>query len=133
MKAIRVHTPGGPEAMKFEEIPDPVPGPGQVVVQIEAAGVNFVDIYNRSGLYKNPVPFQLGQEASGIVELTSPDVHEVKRGDRVAYQGVAGAYAEYAAVPAMRVVKVPDGLSTRTAAAALLQGMTAHYLSHSTY
>ena len=133
MKAIRVHGPGGPEVLRLEEIPPPVPGPGQVLVKIEAAGVNFVDVYQRTGLYKVPLPFTPGQEAAGTVTVVGPGVTDPEVGDRVAYTGVLGAYAEYAVVPADRVVVLPEGVSVKQGAAAMLQGMTAHYLATSTY
>jgi NADPH:quinone reductase len=133
MKAIRVHAPGGPEVLQFEDIPDPVPAEGQAVVRIEAIGVNFIDTYHRTGLYKVPMPFTLGQEAAGTVEAVGPGVTGITAGDRVAYTGVMGAYAEKAAVPADRLVKLPEGLSAREGAAAMLQGLTAHYLACSTY
>jgi NADPH2:quinone reductase len=133
MKAIRVHAPGGPEALRLEDVPQPVPGPGQVLVKIEAAGVNFIDVYQRSGLYRLATPFTLGQEAAGVVVAVDPGVSDVKLGSRVAYTGVQGAYAEFAAVPADRLVQLSDGLGTKQGAAALLQGMTAHYLTSSTY
>jgi len=134
MKAIRIHSLGGPEVLRCKEIPDPEPGPGQALVRIETAGLNFIDVYFRTGLYKGPVPpFVLGQEAAGTVAALGPGVTEVAVGDRVAYIGVHGAYAELAAVPAARLVKLPDGVSTRQGAAAMLQGITAHYLACSTY
>jgi len=133
MKTIRVHAPGGPEALQFEETERPAPGPGQVLVKIEAAGVNFIDIYQRTGHYKVPLPFIPGQEAAGIVAAVGPGVAEPRVGDRVAYATVLGAYAEYAVVPADRVVGLPDGVSAKQGAAAMLQGMTAHYLATSTY
>jgi len=133
MKAIRVHAPGGPEALRYEDVPRPTPGPGQVLVKIEAAGLNFIDVYQRNGHYKVPVPFTLGQEAAGHVAAVGPGVAERKVGDRVAYTTILGAYAEYAAVPADRVVVLPDGVSTKQGAAAMLQGLTAHYLATSTY
>jgi NADPH2:quinone reductase len=134
MKAIRIHQLGGPEVLTYEDAPDPQPGQGQALVRIEAAGVNFIDVYFRTGLYKGPVPpFVPGQEGAGRVVALGPGVTEVEVGDRVAYTGVQGAYAELAAVPAARLVKLPAGVSTRQGAAAMLQGMTAHYLTHSTY
>ncbi len=134
MRAIRVHAPGGPEVMQLEEIPDPTAGPGEAIVKIEAAGVNFIDVYFRTGHYKGAAfPLTLGQEAAGVVESVADGVTEVAPGDRVAYTGVHGAYAERAAVPAARLVKLPDEITTRQGAAAMLQGMTAHYLSHDTY
>jgi len=133
MKAIRVHTPGGAEALRLEDVPEPKPEAGQAVVKIEAAGVNFIDVYQRTGLYKVPLPFTLGQEAAGSVAAVGPGVTEPKVGDRVAYTSILGAYAEYAVVPADRLVVLPDGVSTKQGAAAMLQGMTAHYLATSTY
>src|SRR5437870_10132917 len=133
MKAIRVHTPGGPEALRYEEIERAAPGPSQVLVKIEAAGVNFIDIYQRTGHYKVPLPVTLGQEAAGTVSAVGPGVAEPKVGERVAYASLLGAYAEYAVVPADRVVVLPDGVSTKQGAAVMLQGMTAHYLATTTY
>jgi NADPH2:quinone reductase len=134
MKAIRVHTLGGPEALQFEDIPEPQPKEGEAVVRIEAAGLNFIDCYFRTGLYKGAaLPFTLGQEAAGTVTAVGAGVTEVAVGDRVAYAGVQGAYAELAAVPAARLVKLPAGVSTRQGAAAMLQGLTAHYLACSTF
>lgn len=133
MKAIRVHEVGGPDVLQYEEIPLPSPGPGQVVVKVEAIGLNFIDCYVRSGLYKTALPFTPGMEAAGTVTATAPGVTEVRTGDRVAYAPHIGAYAEYAAVPAERLVKLPAGMDSRSAAATMLQGMTAHYLAISTY
>lgn len=133
MKAVRVHTPGGVDALRYEDVPTPTPKAGEALVKIEAVGINFIDIYIRSGLYKNPLPLTLGQEGAGVVEAVGPDVTEVKVGDRVAYSGVPGSYAEYAVVPAARLVQRPDGIDAKMGAAAMLQGMTAHYLAHSTY
>jgi NADPH2:quinone reductase len=133
MKAIRVHELGGPDVLRYEEIPLPTPGPGQVVVKVEAIGLNFIDCYVRSGLYKTALPFTPGMEAAGTVTATAPDVTEVRTGDRVAYAPHIGAYAEYAAVPAERLVKLPAGMDSHSAAATMLQGMTAHYLAVSTY
>ncbi|HKD16229.1 MAG TPA: quinone oxidoreductase [Thermoanaerobaculia bacterium] len=133
MKAIRLHAPGGPEALRFEDLPDPQPKAGEAVVRVEAAGVNFIDVYHRTGLYKAEMPVTLGQEGAGTVLAVGPDVREVAPGDRVAWYFAHGAYAEQAAVPANRLVKLPEGVSTREGAAAMLQGMTAHYLASSTY
>ena len=133
MKAIRVHSPGGSEALRYEDVPQPAPGAGQVLVTVEAAGVNFVDVYQRTGLYKVALPFTLGQEAAGVVTAVGSGVSEVKVGDRVAYCHVMGAYAEYAVVPADRIVRLPEGVSTQQGAAAMLQGMTAYYLASATY
>jgi NADPH2:quinone reductase len=134
MKAIRIHQTGGPEALRFEDVPDPEPQAGQALVRIEAAGVNFVDVYFRTGLYKGPpLPFVAGQEAAGTVAAVGPGVAEVAVGDRVAWVGIHGAYAQLAVVPAARLVKLPDGVSTHQGAAAMLQGITAHYLATSTH
>jgi len=133
MKAVRVHAPGGPEAMKLEDVPEPTPKAGEAVVKVDAAGLNYIDVYQRSGLYKLDMPLTLGLEAGGTVTAAGQGVTEVKPGDRVAYTGVPGAYAQYAAVPAARLVVLPQGVSTRQGAAAMLQGMTAHYLACTTY
>jgi NADPH2:quinone reductase len=133
MKAIRVHEVGGPDVLQYEEIPLPSPGLGQVVVKVEAIGLNFIDCYVRSGLYKAALPFTPGMEAAGTVTATAPDITEVRTGDRVAYAPHIGAYADYAVVPAERLVKLPAGMDSRSAAATMLQGMTAHYLATSTY
>jgi NADPH2:quinone reductase len=133
MKAVRVHAPGGPEAMKFEDVPEPTPKAGEAVVKVDAAGLNYIDVYQRSGLYKLDMPLTLGLEAGGTVTAVAPGVTEVKVGDKVAYTGVPGAYAQYATVPAARLVVLPQGVSTRQGAAAMLQGMTAHYLACTTY
>jgi NADPH:quinone reductase len=133
MRAVRVHQFGGPEVLTFEEIPDPQAGPGQAVVRIEAAGVNFIDVYHRTGLYKLPLPLTPGSEGAGVVEAVGPDVEGLKGGDRVAYAMHLGSYAEHAVVPAWRLVPVPRAIESRTAAALMLQGMTAHYLLNSVY
>ncbi|MFB3819443.1 MAG: quinone oxidoreductase [Candidatus Methylomirabilales bacterium] len=133
MRAIRVHAVGGPEVLRLEDIPVPRPGPGQALVQLEAIGLNFIDCYHRSGLYKLPLPFVPGQEAAGRVSALGPGVSGLRVGDRVAYAGTPGAYAEAALVPAERLVPVPEKMEARTAAAVMLQGMTAHYLASSTY
>jgi NADPH2:quinone reductase len=133
MKAIRIHAAGGPEVMRLDDVPQPTPKAGEAVVKVDAAGLNYIDVYFRSGLYKAEYPLTLGLEAGGTVTAVGPNVSEVKVGDKVAYTGVAGAYAEYAAVPAARLVVLPAGVSTRQGAAAMLQGMTAHYLACSTY
>jgi NADPH2:quinone reductase len=133
MKAIRIHAAGGPEVMRLDDVPPPVPKAGEAVVKVDAAGLNYIDVYFRTGLYKAEYPLTLGLEAGGTVTAVGPNVSEVKVGDKVAYTGVAGAYAEYAAVPAARLVVLPAGVSTKQGAAAMLQGMTAHYLACSTY
>ncbi|HEY3027158.1 MAG TPA: quinone oxidoreductase [Pyrinomonadaceae bacterium] len=133
MKAIQVSQVGGPEVLRLVELPIPNPKPNEALVQIKAAGVNFIDVYFREGRYPAPLPFINGQEAAGIVSATGANVINVKVGNRVAYSGALGNYAEYASVPADRLVKIPDKLDFNQAAAAMLQGMTAHYLSHSTY
>ncbi|MBM3748380.1 MAG: quinone oxidoreductase [Acidobacteria bacterium] len=133
MKAILVNSCGGPEKLELAEVPVPAPGPGQALVRIEASGVNFIDIYFRTGLYKADPPIALGMEAAGIVEAVGPGVTEAEPGDRVAYTMCRGSYADYAVVPAWQLVKIPGSLDTRTVAAAMLQGMTAHYLTHSTF
>jgi NADPH2:quinone reductase len=133
MKAIRVHQHGGVEALKYEDIAAPEPGAGQARVKIEAIGLNYIDIYQRTGLYQLQLPLTLGMEGAGVVDAVGPDVKEVKAGDRVAYSMIPGSYAEYAVVPAARLVPLPKNIDSRTAAATMLQGMTAHYLTHSTY
>jgi NADPH:quinone reductase len=133
MKAIYIEQHGGVEALKYGEFDKPVAGAGQVLVKLAASGVNFIDTYHRYGLYKLPLPAVLGTEGAGIVEAVGEGVTAFKPGDRVAYAMARGSYAEYAAVPVNFLVHVPDSLDLRTAAAAMLQGMTAHYLTHSTF
>ena len=133
MKAVRIHAPGGPEVLTYEDAPQPAPKTGEAVVKVDAAGLNYIDVYFRTGAYKGEYPMTLGMEAGGTVSAVAPGVTDVQVGDKVAYTGVPGAYAEYAAVPAARLVKLPAGLSTKQGAAAMLQGMTAHYLACSTY
>jgi NADPH:quinone reductase len=133
MKAILIQQTGGPEVMAVREVPIPEPKSGEALVRVHASGVNFIDIYYREGRYKTELPFIDGQEGAGIVERTGTGVTEVKPGDAVAWCSVLGSYAEYATVPAARLVKVPDGVDLKIAAAVMLQGMTAHYLAHSTY
>ena len=133
MKAIQIKQTGGPEVMELIDLPVPQPKPNEAVVKIAAVGVNFIDVYNREGRYKTPLPFVLGQEAAGVVSAVGSDVREVSVGDRVAYTLALGSYAEYAVVPADKLVKIPSGVSEREAAAAILQGMTAHYLVYDTY
>ncbi len=133
MKRIVVETTGGPEQMKLVDAPKPVPGPKEAVVAVAFTGVNFIDVYFRTGLYKADPPIVLGSEASGTVESVGRDVTEIAPGDRVAYTMVRGSYAEYAAVPAAQLIKIPDDVDFATAAAVMLQGTTAHYLTHSTF
>jgi NADPH:quinone reductase len=133
MKAIQVQKTGGPEVLTVVDVPVPKPKPNEAVVKIAAAGVNFIDVYFREGRYPAPLPFIDGQEAAGTVTEVGSEVKTVKPGDRVAYSNVLGSYAEYAAVPAEKLVRIPDGISEQQAAAAMLQGMTAHYLVYSTY
>jgi NADPH2:quinone reductase len=133
MKAVRVHQYGDPEVLTYEDIPVPEPKAGEARVKIEATGVNYIDIYQRTGLYPLKTPFVLGTEGAGIVDALGADVSEVKKGDRVAYAMIPGSYAEYAVVPAARLVPVPSNIDARAAAALMLQGMTAHYLAYSTY
>lgn len=133
MKAVFVEQTGGPENLKYADMPKPSPAAGQALVKIAASGVNFIDIYFRSGLYPAPPPIVLGSEGAGTVESVGPDVTSLHAGDRVAYAMARGSYAEYAVVPAAQLVKIPDSVDFQTAAAVMLQGMTAHYLTHSTY
>jgi NADPH2:quinone reductase len=133
MKAIQVPKTGGVEVLTFIDLPTPKPKPNEAIVKISAAGVNFIDVYFREGRYPAPPPFILGQEASGVVSEVGRDVKDFKPGERVAYTGITGAYAEYEAVPVDRLVRVPVGITDQQAAAALLQGITAQYLTHSTY
>ena len=133
MRAIQISEVGGPEVLTLADLPVPIPKPNEAVVQIKAAGVNFIDVYFREGRYPTSLPFVNGQEAAGVVTDVGSDVKLVKRGDRVAYTGALGSYAEYAAVPESRLVKIPDELDFEQAAAAMLQGMTAQYLMHSSY
>ena len=133
MRAIRVHEYGGPEVLQLEEVTLPEPGGGEALVTVEAAGVNFIDVYHRTGLYPGALPFTPGMEAAGVVEAVGPGVYEVEVGDRVAYAMERGSYAERAVVPAWKLVRLPEGLDAEAGAAAMLQGMTAHYLTRSTY
>ncbi len=133
MKAVRVHQYGGPEALKYEDVPLPEPGEGEARVKIEAVGVNFIDIYHRIGRYQGSLPLTLGQEGAGTVDSVGPNVATVKPGDRIAYASAQGSYAEYAIVPEWRLVPIPSKVDSQHAAAVMLQGMTAHYLTHSTY
>jgi NADPH2:quinone reductase len=133
MKAIQVQKTGGPEVLTVVDLPIPKPKPNEAVVKITVSGINFIDVYFREGRYPSPLPLVDGQEAAGTVSEVGSDVKSVKAGDRVAYTGILGSYAEYAVVPADRLVHVPDKITDQQAAAAMLQGMTAHYLVHSTY
>jgi NADPH:quinone reductase len=133
MKAIQVSQTGGPEVLTLVDVPTPTPKPNEALVEIKASGVNFIDVYFREGRYPSPLPFINGQEGAGVVTEVGSEVTTVKVGDRVAYSSSLGSYAEFAAVPAARLVTIPDALSFEQAAAAMLQGMTAHYLLHSSY
>ena len=133
MRAMRIHQPGSAEAIREERIERPTPGPGEALVRVEFAGVNFIDVYKRSGAYKIPLPSTLGEEAAGVVESVGAGVSEVKPGDRVAWASILGAYAEYAVVKSARLVPVAAGVETKVAAAIMLQGMTAHYLASSLF
>ena len=133
MKAVRVHEFGGPEALIYEEVPDPAPGEGEALVKIGASGINYIDVYYRTGQYPADPPFTSGQEAAGVVESVGDGVEGLSAGDNVAYEGILGSYAEYAVVPAHKLVPLPNGVDIKTAAAVLLQGMTAHYLVRDTY
>jgi NADPH2:quinone reductase len=133
MRAIQVAKTGPSNVLELTELPDPVPGSGEAVVALEACGVNFIDVYQRTGLYPIPLPFVLGQEGAGTVTALGPDTGGVAIGDRVAFTSVLGAYAEQIVVPADRLVAVPDAIETPTAAAIMLQGLTAHYLALDTY
>lgn len=133
MKAIQVKQPGGPEALELVDLTIPTPKPNEAVVKLAASGVNFIDVYLREGRYKSPLPFVNGQEGAGIVTAVGADARFVKEGDRVAWCGPMGSYAEYAAVPADRLVQIPAGVMDQQAAAAMLQGMTAHYLAYDSF
>ncbi len=133
MKVVRVHEYGGPDVLRIDELPTPEPGPGQVRVRVEAAGVNFIDIYQRSGLYKNPLPLALGLEGAGTVQALGPGITELQVGDRVAWASVPGSFGTDVLAPADRLVPVPERVSARDAAAVMLQGMTAYYLTHATF
>lgn len=133
MRAIRVHRKGGPEVMQLEELPTPEPGTGEALVRVEAAGVNFMDVYVRTGAYGGEMPLTLGAEGAGVVEAIGDGVTDVRVGQRVAWASVSGSYATHVVARAEKLVPVPDGVSTRDAAGAMLQGMTAHYLAHATF
>ena len=132
MRAIRIHETGGPEVLNLDDVPTPEPASGQVRVRVEAAGLNFIDTYQRKGLYKLALPLTLGMEGAGVVDAVGPDVDGVAEGDRVAWPSQLGSYAEQVVVPVTGLVVVPDGVDLKRAAAVILQGSTAHYLSHST-
>ena len=133
MKAVQIQKQGGPEVLEVVDLDTPTPGEGEVLVKLEASGINFIDVYQRSGLYKVELPYVLGLEGAGTVAGVGENVSGFKKGDRVAYTGTSGSYAEAVLVPAERLVSVPESVSLETAAAVMLQGMTAQYLSHSTY
>ena len=133
MKVVTAAVPGGPEVMVIEERDTPAPGRGQALVEVEAAGVNYIDVYHRTGQYPGPRPIPLGQEGAGRVRAVGPDVTGLAPDQRVAWTGVSGSYATHVIAPADRLVPVPEGIDARTAAAAMLQGMTAHYLTRSTF
>jgi NADPH:quinone reductase len=128
MRAIRVHENGGPEALRVQTVDDPIPGPGEVLVRVEATGVNFIEIYQRKGMYKTPLPWTPGEEGAGTVAALGPGVTELRVGDRVVCFNLKGSYAELAVAEADRLIAVPDDVSSRDAAAVILQGITAHYL-----
>src|SRR4051794_11042639 len=133
MKAIQIRQTGGPEVLEYVDVETPSPANGQALVRIEAVGGNFIDVYHRTGLYKLPLPFIPGSEAAGVVEKVGEGVTRVRAGDRVAYAMVPGAYAEYAAVPEEKLLVLGEAINVKTAAAMMLQGMTAHYLAVSTF
>jgi len=133
MKAVRVHEFGKAEVLTYEEVEKPEPGEGEARIKVEAIGLNFIDIYLRDGRYPRPLPFTPGHEAGGIVDAVGPNVTDVKPGDRVAYAMVPGSYAEYAIVPDWKLIQIPAEVDTQAATAVMLQGLTAHYLTHSTY
>lgn len=133
MRAARINAHGGSDVIRIEDVPAPEPGLGEAIVRVAYAGVNFIDVYKREGLYKIPLPSTLGEEAAGTVVAVGSDVPTVRQGDRVAWAGLTGAYAEFAVVPADRLVRVPNDVPLNVAAAVMLQGMTAHYLTRSTY
>jgi NADPH2:quinone reductase len=133
MKAVCIHQFGGPEVLQYEEVSTPTPGPGQVLVKLAASGLNYIDVYQRTGHYLNKLPYPMGLEGSGTVAAVGPQVTSFTVGEPVAYTGVPGAYAEYALVPAEHLVRMPAGLDIKVGAAAMLQGMTVHYLAYTTY
>jgi NADPH2:quinone reductase len=133
VQAIRIHQFGGPEVLRLEDVPVPEPGPGEALIKVEAIGINYVDVYHRTGLYPGQLPLTLGREAAGTVERIGAGVTTCRPGDRVVSEAVRGGYAQYALAAAERLVPVPERVTSRQAAAALLQGMTAHYLAYATY
>ena len=133
MRAVRIHAPGGTEALALDDVAIPAPGAGEALVRLDVAGVNFIDVYKRTGLYPVPLPSTLGEEGAGTVIAVGPDVTTAREGDRVAWASVLGAYADYAVVPAAKLVPLPSEVGTSQAAALMLQGMTAHYLATSAY
>jgi NADPH2:quinone reductase len=133
VQAIRIHQFGGPEVLRLEDVPVPEPGPGEALIKVDATGINYVDVYHRTGLYPGQLPLTLGREAAGTVERIGAGVTTCRPGDRVVSEAVRGGYAEYALAAAERLVPVPERVTSRQAAAALLQGMTAHYLAYATY
>jgi NADPH2:quinone reductase len=133
MQAIQILTTGSADVLTLRDLPTPTPGPGEALIRIEASGVNFIDTYFREGRYPAKLPYTLGQEAAGTIVAVAPDVTTFKPGDRVAWCGIPGTYAQLAVAPANRLVSIPDGITSQQAAAALIQGITAHYLTHSTY
>jgi len=133
MRAVQIESPGGLEALIIKDLPVPQPKAGEILARVSVSGVNFIDVYQREGRYKVPLPFVLGQEGAGTVAAVGEGVSDFREGDRVAWTGIMGSYAEYVVLPADRVVRIPQGLSDQQATAAMLQGMTAHYLSHDTY
>ena len=133
MQAIQILTHGSAEVLTLSDLPTPAPGPGEALIRIEASGVNFIDIYYREGRYPATLPLVLGEEAAGIIVSVAPDVTRFQPGDRVAWRGIPGTYAQLAVAPAESLVGIPEGITFQQAAAAITQGMTAHYLTHSTY
>jgi NADPH:quinone reductase len=133
MRAIRIDAFGGPEVLRLADVPDPAPGDGEIVVRCEASGINYLDTYHRTGLYPNPLPFVPGMEGAGLVTAVGPEVTLFRIGDRVAWTSAIGSYAASVKMPAEKAVAVPEGVELRTAAAVMLQGMTAHYLTTSTF
>ncbi len=133
MKAIVCAQTGGPEVLRYQDVPNPEVAERQAIVKVDAIGLNYIDTYHRTGLYPLDLPFVPGLEAAGVIEALGPNAQDFKVGDRVAYSGIPSSYAEYVAAPEDRLIKLPDGVDTRTGAAAMLQGMTSHYLAHGTY